>query len=242
MNRKLLAIISALLISASLCACAENREEDTTDTNKIDISNNETGTGEKETDEQGSQINPPVVDKAPGELEYTAKDGKVYILHENGAVNLRNADGSVFKSFDNGTEFERIAVSKDGEWTKVKYEDKEYYVVTSCITDLRDLDEGFAKVEKTLKLKTAALSIRMSPETTGRVVGYYNEGDEVKVIAENTTTGWYKVEFTAYGGETTIGYVASDAKYYETDETTEETTTASEETTASTEESTTAGK
>ena len=179
MNRRLLAIISALLISVSLCACAENREEDTTDTNKIDISNNETGTGEKETDEQGSQINPPVVDKAPGELEYTAKDGKVYILHENGAVNLRNADGSVFKSFDNGTEFERIAVSKDGEWTKVKYEDKEYYVVTSCITDLRDLDEGFAKVEKTLKLKTAALSIRMSPETTGRVVGYDNEGDEV---------------------------------------------------------------
>ena len=242
MNRRLLAIISALLITASLCACADNNEEDTTDTNKIDISNNETGTGENETDEQGSQINPPVADKAPGELEYTAKDGKVYILHENGAVNLRNADGTVFKSFDNGTEFERIAVSKDGEWTKVKYEDKEYYVVTNCVTDLADLDEGFAKVEKTLKLKTAALSIRMSPETTGRVVGYYNEGDDVKVIAENTTIGWYKVEFTAYGGATAIGYVASDAKYYEADETTEETTTAPEESTAAKEENTSAGK
>ena len=241
MNRRLLAIISALLISASLCACSGGKEEETTD-NKIEVPSREETSSNTETNEQGSQINPPVADKAPGELEYTAKDGKVYILHENGAVNLRNADGTVFKSFDNGTEFERTAVSKDGEWTKVKYEDKEYYVVTSCITDLKDLDEGFAKVEKTLKLKTAALSIRMSPETTGRVVGYYNEGDEVKVIAENTTTGWYKVEFTAYGGETTIGYVASDAKYYETDETTEETTTASEETTASTEESTTAGK
>ena len=240
MNRKLLAIISALLITASLCACSNGKEEGTD--GKIDISGQETNTDERETNEQGSQIKPPVDDKAPGELEYTAKDGKVYILHENGAVNLRNADGSVFKSFDNGTEFERIAVSKDGEWTKVKYEDKEYYVVTSCITDLRDRDEGFAKVEKTLKLKTAALSIRMTPETTGRVVGYYNEGDEVKVIAENTTTGWYKVEFTAYGGETTIGYVASDAKYYETDETTEAATTGSEETTAATEETTTAAQ
>lgn len=241
MNRRLLAIISALLISASLCACSGGKEEETTG-NKIEVPSREETSSNTETNEQGSQINPPVADKAPGELEYTAKDGKVYILHENGAVNLRNADGTVFKSFDNRTEFERIAVSKDGEWTKVKYEDKEYYVVTNCVTDLADLDEGFAKVEKTLKLKTDALSIRMSPETTGRVVGYYDKGDEVKVIAENTTIGWYKVEFTAYGGATAIGYVASDAKYYEADETTEETTTASEETTAATEENTTAGK
>ena len=241
MNRRLLAIISALLISASLCACSGGKEEETTD-NKIEVPSREETSSNTETNEQGSQINPPVADKAPGELEYTAKDGKVYILHENGAVNLRNADGTVFKSFDNGTEFERIAVSKDGEWTKVKYEDKEYYVVTNCVTDLADLDEGFAKVEKTLKLKTDALSIRMSPETTGRVVGYYDKGDEVKVIAENTTIGWYKVEFTAYGGATAIGYVASDAKYYEADETTEAATTDSEETTAATEETTTAGK
>ena len=241
MNRRLLAIISALLISASLCACSGGKEEEPTG-NKIEVPSREETSSNTETNEQGSQINPPVADKAPGELEYTAKDGKVYILHENGAVNLRNADGTVFKSFDNGTEFERIAVSKDGEWTKVKYEDKEYYVVTNCVTDLADLDEGFAKVEKTLKLKTDALSIRMSPETTGRVVGYYDKGDEVKVIAENTTIGWYKVEFTAYGGATAIGYVASDAKYYEADETTEETTTASEETTAATEETTTAAQ
>ena len=241
MNRRLLAIISALLISASLCACSGGKEEETTG-NKIEVPSREETSSNTETNEQGSQINPPVADKAPGELEYTAKDGKVYILHENGAVNLRNADGTVFKSFDNGTEFERIAVSKDGEWTKVKYEDKEYYVVTNCVTDLADLDEGFAKVEKTLKLKTDALSIRMSPETTGRVVGYYDKGDEVKVIAENTTIGWYKVEFTAYGGATAVGYVASDAKYYEADETTEAATTDSEETTAATEENTTAGK
>lgn len=241
MNRRLLAIISALLISASLCACSGGKEEETTG-NKIEVPSREETSSNTETNEQGSQINPPVADKAPGELEYTAKDGKVYILHENGAVNLRNADGTVFKSFDNGTEFERIAVSKDGEWTKVKYEDKEYYVVTNCVTDLADLDEGFAKVEKTLKLKTDALSIRMSPETTGRVVGYYNKGDEVKVIAENTTIGWYKVEFTAYGGATAIGYVASDAKYYEADETTEAATTDSEETTAATEETTTAAQ
>ena len=241
MNRRLLAIISALLISASLCACSGGKEEETTD-NKIEVPSREETSSNTETNEQGSQINPPVADKAPGELEYTAKDGKVYILHENGAVNLRNADGSVFTSFANGPEFESIAVGKDGEWTKVKYEDKEYYDVTNCVTDLADLDEGFAKVEKTLKLKTDALSIRMSPETTGRVVGYYDKGDEVKVIAENTTIGWYKVEFTAYGGATAIGYVASDAKYYEADETTEAATTDSEETTAATEETTTAAK
>ena len=58
------------------------------------------------------------------------------------------------------------------------------------------------------------------------IIGYFNEGDEIKVIAENATEGWYKVEFVAYGGETKTGYIASNAKYFV--ETQDETTAATD--------------
>ena len=214
MTKKILAVILAVLMIAALCACTPNEEEETTTDNRIDINDPEnTGSG-TESNETGSQVeNPPVTD-VPGELDYTASEGKVYILHENGAVNLRNADGTVFKSFPNGTELNRIAVSNDGEWTKVVYEGKEYYVVTACVTDIADIDEGFVETSKTLTLATAALSIRIAPSMNNSIIGYFDEGDEIKVIAENATEGWYKVEFVAYGGETKTGYIASNAKYF----------------------------
>ena len=48
------------------------------------------------------------------------------------------------------------------------------------------------------------------------------KGDTVKVIGvnnENPDEPWYKVEFVAYGGETTVGYVSAAKKHYVQDET-----------------------
>ena len=48
------------------------------------------------------------------------------------------------------------------------------------------------------------------------VIGYISAGEEVVIIAENTTEGWYKVVFTPYGTtEETTGYVVSNPEYYE---------------------------
>ncbi len=219
MTKKILAIILAAILVAALAACSNNPNEESTADNKINIGGTEgTGTGDGESSDSGEtgDIIDPSEEKTPGELEYTEQTGKVYILHQNGAVNLHNADGSNFKSFANGTEFQRLAVSNNGEWTKVVHEDNEYYVYTSCVTELENLDEGFVPCSKTLTLKTSGLNIRIAPSMTNGIIGSYSAGDEVKVVAENTTIGWYKVEFTPYGSDTTsYGYVASDAKHYE---------------------------
>ena len=55
----------------------------------------------------------------------------------------------------------------------------------------------------------------------------FRSGEETKVIAENTETGWYKVEFVAYGGETMTGYIKSGADNFvtETETTSEDITT-----------------
>ncbi len=245
MSRKLLAILSALLIAASLVACNNGGDEETTDDSKIDI-NQETGTGKEnsddETDELGSELGTAAPSEIgdPGEYSYTESKGTVYILHANGAVNLRNADNSIFKSFNNGTELKKLAVSTDGEWTKVEYEGEEYYIISSGVTSLANLDEGFVEESKTLVLEADSLKIRIAPdyENTHDPIGFYQKGNEVKVVAVNTSNPdepWYKVEFVAYGGETKTGYVSAASKHYvgeETEANTEAATEASTEASA----------
>ncbi|MBQ4090709.1 MAG: hypothetical protein IJC64_00165 [Clostridia bacterium] len=227
MAKKFLAILIAVLMVAALVACTPGTpdEETTTDDNRIDVGETTSGTESEseETDETGEQVTNND-EKTPGELDYTESQGKVYILHVNGAVNLRKADGTVFKSFSNGTELQKVAVSTNGEWTKVVYENEPYYIISSGVTVLADLDEGFEDESFTLVLATDSLKIRIAPdyENTHDAIGFYQKDDEVKVVAVNTTNPdepWYKVEFVNYSGETVFGYVSAAAKHYVQDET-----------------------
>ncbi len=223
MTRKLIALFSALLIAASFCACNGNGgEEDSTNDNNINISGDEEPSGGDSTGgETGEDITSPEDNtKNPGDLSYTDKNDKIYVLAPSGALNLRTADYEIKKSVETGTELSRIAISTDGVWSKIVYEEETLYVNNKYITSLADLDAGFTAVEKTL-VSVGALKCHIAPEQDEawqmdiKIVNWYEEGDEVKVVAENTTTGWYKVEFTAYGGATAYGYVVSDAKYYQ---------------------------
>lgn len=231
MSRKLLAILSALLIAASLVACNNGGDEETTDDNKIDI-NQETGTGdedsEDETDEYGSEIGSGNVEIGdPGEYSYDERNETVYVNNPDSAVTLRSATYEAKGSISHGTELKRIGISTDGTnyWSKVVYNDEEYYVASAFLTDIKDADEGFVEVTKTVTLNEANvtyLNIRNVPSMNSSIIGSFTVGDEIKVVAENTTTGWYKVEFTPHGSnEVAYGYMASDAKYYVQDEATD---------------------
>ncbi len=215
--RKFLAILSAILITASLCACNNVGEEETTG-GKINIGE---GTGTEEvTDENGSVVKGDEnnqYDVDPEDATYTDANDTVYIIHPNGAVKLHGEGDTKDTSLKNGSELKRIAISKKDGWSKVIYNEKTYYVVTSCLTTMKNFDEGFVAVDKTLTLAVTSLNIRNTPSMDNQIIGYLSADVPVKVIAENTTTGWYKVEFTAYGGETAVGYVVSDAKYYTTE-------------------------
>ena len=206
MTKKILAIILATLMLATMVACTNgNQNEDTTTEGKINITTEGSTDDSTESGETGAPAD-TTEGKTPGELDYTESQGKVYILHANGAANLRKADGTTFKSFANGTEFQMIAVSSDGSMVKVVYENNEYYIYSVCITTLANLDEGFVEESLTLVLATASLKIRMVPdfEDAHEPIGFYQEGNEVKVIAVNNTNPdepWYKVEFVANDDE-----------------------------------------
>ncbi len=250
MARKILAIMIALLMAVSLIACANgDEEESTTGNNTINIpEESTTGTGTETGTETGNGGS--TVDEAPGDLAYDALAAAedVYVLHQNGAVNLREADNSIFKSVPNGTALKRIAISKDGVWSKVLYEDKEYYIVTKAVTTFADVTAGFVATDITLTTKNP-INVRIAPivtETNGvvtqdNVVGTFEAGQTVKVIAYNAELGWYQVEFACdYTGPVFIK--ANDSYFVETSTTAAETTAPAEETTVAEETTTAASK
>ena len=124
-------------------------------------------------------------------------------------------------SIPHGTELTRIGVSTDeaNYWSKVSYEGETYYIASKFLTDIKNPDEGFVEVNKTAVVneQTGTLVIRNLPTFNGSaVIGYAQAGENIKVVAENTTSGWYKVEFVAYGSTTpTYGYIKSGADNFE---------------------------
>ena len=91
-------------------------------------------------------------------------------------------------------------------------------MASKFITTMKNPTEGFVDVEKTVYIsgKTGSLNIRNIPSMEGYIIGHALAGVAIKVVAENTTTEWYKIEFVNADGVKTTGYIASDAKYYDT--------------------------
>ena len=216
MIKKILALLLVLLLSVALFACNET-EEDTTDDGKIDIETQDTN-AEGETGDEVETGSTSAEIGDPGEYNYSERNETVYVNNPDSAVTLRTADYEPKGSIAHGTELKRIGLSTDGAnyWSKVIYEEQEYYVATKFLTTIKNPDEGFVEVSKTVQVndKTGSLNIRNIPAMESTIIGYADAGKDIKVIAENTTTGWYKIEFVDVDGKTLTGYIASDAKYF----------------------------
>ena len=228
MKKRLMAIFAAILITASLTACGNGKnEEGTTGGKDIDI-NIETPTTNGSEQNEGSEIpsesesdtEDPNKIMNPGEYAYvsyeTAK--QIQVLSATGAATLRTEDYVEVTSVPNGTVLDCIGFSNDENkyWSQVVYEGEICYIATHLVTTIIDLDDGFVEVSKTLIKNDGSLKIRIAPDMNSEVIGYISAGEEVVIIAENTTEGWYKVVFTPYGTtEETTGYVVSNPEYYE---------------------------
>ena len=124
---------------------------------------------------------------------------------------------------------------------QTKFEDLPAEVVEGAklnILDTLGVAALGSRFESAEKLMALADELGGKPEST--IIGYAVAGKDIKVIAENTTTGWYKIEFVDVDGKTLTGYIASDAKYFVQDkntstevDTTEATEAGSEAATAS---------
>ena len=155
----------------------------------------------------------------PGDYTYSERLETVYVNNPGLAITLRKANYESIGSISHGTELLRIGVSTDeaNYWSKVIYNELECYVASKFLTTLKDADEGFVAVDKIVVVNemTGDLNIRNLPTFDGStIIGHLRAGVETKVIAENTETGWYKIEFNPYSGGVEVGYITSDPTYF----------------------------
>ena len=218
--KKFLALLLVLVMCIALVACNTGNEEETTGTGSINVP------GEDETNggEDGSEVEtdtPKVEAGDPGEYTYSECNETVYVNNPGSAVTLRSEAYEPMGSVAHSTELKRIGLSTDAAnyWSKVIYEEKEYYVATKFLTTMQNPDEGFVEVSKVVVVndQTGALNIRNLPSMEGSILGHADAGKDITVIAENATSGWYKIKFVNVDGEELTGYIASDAKYFVSD-------------------------
>ena len=226
MTKKIVSIFLSLLLTASVAAstvACSGKKGGGTETGNINVGTGEEGTTVIGTDSNGQPIYGPSSSTEigdPGEYSYTECDQTVYVNNPGSEVTLRSADYVAMGSLKHGAEIKRIGISTDANnfWSKVVYNGETYYMASKYITTMQNPTDGFTEVSKTVYIspKTGSLNIRNIPSMEGYIVGHAVSGVGIKVVAENTTTEWYKIEFVNADGVKEYGYIASDAKYYET--------------------------
>lgn len=230
--KRFIIILSALLIAAaafSSCNNGKKGEDETTKkpVNIIDESSSNDGSTVSEPESVSSEKETTV------RKTYTFNDVNetVYVAVSTGAANIRSDtyvdDSTTVKSVTNGTELKRTGISKedDGEWSRVEFEGKTCYIKSSLLTTMKDPNEGFTEVSKTLYLKVDSLTVRYLPTSKSEAMGYLANGEKITIIAENTELGWYKIHYKGKYTEEGDYYIAADEKYF----TTEEDTTAAKQ-------------
>ena len=218
MIKKILALVLVLLMSVALFACNNAGEEEATSDSKINVGEESAAEGETGAEVVTGPAAGTTADD-PGEYTYSQCNETVYVNNPGSAVTLRTETYEAKGSIAHGTSLQRIGVSTDteGYWSKVIYNEETFYVATKFLTtyNINNIDEGFVAIDKIVVVndETGSLNIRNIPTFEGSaVIGWAIAGEQTKVVAENATTGWYKVEFTPYGStEKAFGYIKSGA-------------------------------
>ena len=210
MNKKLitLAILAGLLTTA-LTSCFS----------KIDTRPNDTSTNDVITVDGTSDNDTPINVGSPGTKEYVAESTTVYV--KTATAKLYEVEDTekteTVKRFDeeNKNKLTRIAKSTDNAWSKVTFNDKTYYVLTSSLTTADMLAEHFTVLtsEQTMYVSNTdgGVNIRQYPTAESNELSKPLKslpvGTAIKVLA--TGTGWYKIRYEN-GSESVTGFMNAD--------------------------------
>ncbi len=221
--KKFAIILAALLLALSVCSCKNNNNPEDTSGNSVIINPNGSTSQNGENNTEGDDSSTTEVDIPSTEKTFEDRNETVYIISKAGAVNLRSdtviSAETIVKSENNGYELKRTGVSTDdeNEWSRVIYNDQVCYIKSKFVTTLKNLDEGFNDVSKTLIAK-GNIWVRIAPDYIHEEVGAIKPGAEIKVIAEKE--GWYKIEFEDTYTEKGEYYISSKADLFKTEEST----------------------
>ncbi len=200
MKKRLLALILAGLLTASLASCVAsgNQDESTGDT--------ETTTT---TDDNGSNTNPPDTTD-----DWKDADKLLYTYSAETAMRAEAKTGATLvESIPAETELHCLRQNKT--WSEVEYNGKKGYVLTASVTAIDILAKKFTAVDggkKTMYVTDENVNIRLYPATdkelsASKIMGTLSWNDEVTVVSENGK--WSRVEITDKEGNTNYYFISS---------------------------------
>ena len=98
--------------------------------------------------------------------------------------------------------------SKEGKWYKIQYNNRYGYVYGEYVKELngnnKDKIDLKSSEGKVVNVETN-LRFRSGPSLNSRVIGYFTNGQVVKVIGE--TNGWYKISYQGQEGYSDSHYI-----------------------------------
>ncbi len=195
MKKRILAILLAGLLTASLASCSsrKGREDQTTN-----------GGG---TEPQQTKVTTAATTVAPPPVQdFEDVDDHVFITLES--VKLRVSTDTVAGAVEvkGATKLHRIKTSKD--WSVVEYDGKEYYVSNQSITTDDLIGESFTTCEPTVMYLNSNANLRKYASSTAPVsvsVKQLTANTEVTVVAKGKE--WYKVKYTESDSTTSYYFV-----------------------------------
>ncbi len=205
MKRSLSVFLSILLILSlvavlSACKTGPNTPQETeteTESKKAD---------ESETKKAESETGAVVV------ITFTEATGTVYVntakLNYRSEPNLE--DDSIAGTFDYGTELTKTGVSNTGDWIRITYDGKTYYVNARYVTTEK-YEETRLETPETVYCTANSLNVRMHPnfDDANMVIGGLTLGQAVTRVAISEEGKYSIILFTPDGGEEGEYYVGS---------------------------------
>lgn len=215
MKRIITLLLLAGLLTASLSSCVKTgkRKEEHTSVDPTYITTGENG--EPNTPSAGN----------PGDFQYIDDVRTVYVKTATAKLTpVAGGEAVTLKQFaaDNQQKLTRTQVSANANktWSKVTYENADYYVLTSALTTADLLAENFTAADQEMYVVNAnSLNVREFPAAEDtknsdtivarfpKLTGALALNDKVHVIA-TSASGWYKIEYTENEVKKT-GYVSS---------------------------------
>ena len=185
MKNRLLALLLAGLLTASLASCVASGNQD----------------GNGGTENQQQLTTAPDDENTggnPSTTEWKDVNKKVYTFKKVTMRSTPSTSGVSVASIEAGVELKCTKTST--AWSFVEYNGKQGYVSNASITDVNILGTDFETItEKVMYVNEEKINVRLYPSDAAfsTKIDSYELNDEVTVIASNGT--WYKIKYDDNG-------------------------------------------